>query len=71
MQCRTAKIGCVDCKMLLAQMINAALAPLRKRRAEIAAKPEYVKEVLADGAKRARVIARKTIKEVKQKMGLI
>jgi tryptophanyl-tRNA synthetase len=70
-QCRAAKIGCVDCKMLLAGKINSALAPLRERRAEIAAKPQYVKEVLADGAKRASVIARKTIKEVKQKMGLI
>jgi tryptophanyl-tRNA synthetase len=70
-QCRTAKIGCVECKMLLAQKINTALAPLRQRRAEIAARPEYVKEVLADGASRASVIARKTIKEVKQRMGLL
>ena len=70
-QCRAARIGCVECKTLLAQMINAALAPLRERRAEIAARPQYVKEVLADGAKRASVIARKTLKEVKQKMGLV
>ena len=70
-QCRSAKIGCVDCKMLLAQEINAALKPFRERRAVLAAKPRYVADVLADGAQRARVIARKTIKEVKQKMGLI
>ena len=70
-RCRTARIGCVECKTLLAERINAALAPFRERRAGIAAKPEYIKEVLADGAKRARVIARKTIKEVKQKMGLL
>jgi tryptophanyl-tRNA synthetase len=70
-RCRTARIGCVECKMLLAERINLALGPFRERRAEIAAKPEYIKEVLADGAKRARVIARKTIKEVKQKMGLL
>jgi tryptophanyl-tRNA synthetase len=70
-QCRSAKIGCVDCKMLLAQGINSALEPLRERRAAFAAKPQYVKEVLADGAKRASGIARKTLKEVKQKMGLI
>jgi len=70
-QCRAAKIGCVECKTLLAQRINTALAPLRQRRAEIAARPEYVKEVLADGAKRASVIARKTLKEAKQKMGLL
>ena len=70
-QCRSAKIGCVDCKMLLAQGINSSLATLRERRAGFAAKPKYVNEVLADGAKRASVIARKTIKEVKQRMGLI
>jgi len=70
-QCRTAKIGCVDCKKLLAQEINAALKPFRERRSALATQPQYVEDVLADGAKRAHVIARKTIKEVKQKMGLI
>jgi len=70
-QCRAAKIGCVECKTLLAEKINLALKPFRERRTEITARPQYVKEVLADGAKRASVIARKTIKEVKQKMGLL
>ena len=70
-QCRSAKIGCVDCKMLLAEKINSALRPFRERRAEIAAKPQYVKEVLADGAQCAQAIARETLSEVKQKMGLI
>jgi len=70
-KCRSAEIGCVECKTLLAEKINSALAPLRERRAELAAKPEYIKEVLADGAKRASVIARETLKEVKQKMGLL
>jgi len=70
-QCRSAKIGCVDCKMLLAQEINATLKPFREQRAALAEKPKYVTDVLADGAQRARVIARETIKEVKQKMGLV
>jgi len=70
-QCRSAKIGCVDCKKLLAQRINSALEPFRERRAALAAKPQYLADVLADGAKRAQVIARDTIVEVKQKMGLI
>jgi tryptophanyl-tRNA synthetase len=56
-ECRAAKIGCVDCKKLLAEAINTELAPLR--------------EVMADGAERARTIARQTLTEVKQKMGLI
>jgi len=69
-QCRSAKIGCVDCKTLLAQGLNSALKPLRERRAALAAKPQYVADVLADGAQRASAIAKETIAEVKQKMGL-
>jgi tryptophanyl-tRNA synthetase len=70
-ECRAAKIGCVDCKKLLAEAINTELAPLRQRRAELVARPEYIREVMADGAERARTIARQTLTEVKQKMGLI
>jgi len=70
-QCRSASIGCVDCKRLLAQEINSTLKPFRERRAVLATKSKYVAEVLADGAQRARVIARATLREVKQKMGLI
>ncbi|MFC1907791.1 tryptophan--tRNA ligase [Chloroflexota bacterium] len=70
-QCRSAKIGCVDCKMLLAQEINSTLKPFRERRASLAAKPKYITNVLADGAQRAQVIARETLKEAKQNMGLI
>jgi len=70
-RCRSADIGCVDCKKLLAEGINKALAPLRERRASFAARPEYVNEILTDGAKRAKVIAQKTLNEVKEKMGLL
>jgi len=70
-QCRSAKIGCVDCKMLLAQQINSSLKPFREQRAALASKPQYIADVLADGAQRAQVIARETLREVKQKMGLI
>ena len=70
-ECRKAGIGCVDCKKLLAKNMNQALAPLRAKRVEFAARPGYVKEVLADGAARARVIARETMQEVRQKMGLL
>ena len=70
-ECRAAGIGCVDCKELLARGINRALQPFRERRAIVAARPGYVEEVLADGARRARVIATETLREVKGKMGLI
>ncbi len=70
-RCRSAEIGCVDCKKLLASAINTALKPVRERRAALATEPQYIADILADGAERARVIARKTLEEVKQKMGLI
>ena len=70
-RCRSADIGCVDCKTLLARGINASLGPFRERRAVLAAKPQYVTDVLADGASRARLIAQETLREVKQRVGLI
>ena len=70
-KCRTANIGCVDCKMLLANEINATLQPFREKRHELADKPDYIRDVLADGAKRASIIARETLKEAKEKMGLL
>jgi len=57
--------------MLLAQEINSTLKSFRERRAALANKPQYINDVLADGAERARVIARQTLKEAKQKMGLV
>ena len=70
-RCTTAKIGCVDCKKLLAEKINEMLRPFREKRAALAAKPEYVQEVLNEGARRAREIACETMREVKEKMGLL
>lgn len=69
-QCRVAGIGCVDCKKLLAKNMNDSLALLRERRMALASNPGYIDEVLADGAKRAQVIARATMDEVRKKMGL-
>ena len=70
-ECRSADIGCVDCKKLLAREINETLEPFRERRKELAAKPDYIRDVLADGARRAQAIARETMREVKEKMSLI
>ncbi len=70
-ECRAAGIGCVDCKKMLAQSINSGLEPFRKKRAALASKPNYVTEVIADGAKRAETIAKETVKEVKEHMNLL
>jgi tryptophanyl-tRNA synthetase len=69
-ECRRAGIGCVDCKKMFARNLNAHFEPFRERRAELEAQPNYVDDVLADGAERARGIARVTIAEVKEAVGL-
>ena len=69
-ECTTAGRGCVDCKGELAGGVNAFLEPLRERRRELAEKPDVVREVLAEGGKKARAIAQETIAEVYDKMGL-
>jgi tryptophanyl-tRNA synthetase len=70
-ECRSARIGCVDCKKILAESINSNLKPFQEKRAALAAKPAYVAQVLADGGNRAEAIAEETLKEVKEKMKLL
>jgi len=69
-ECREAKIGCVECKRLLAEAINTELAPLRSRRSELAAHPEDIDRILREGAVRAGAVARTTLLEIKRKIGL-
>jgi tryptophanyl-tRNA synthetase len=58
-------------KEALAEDLVSALAPVRAASQELAAKPEFVREVLREGARRARLVARRTMVEVKLKMGLL
>lgn len=69
-QCTTAGIGCVDCKGILADAVNDYFRELRARCAELAAKPDEVRDILADGADRARTISREVLSEVQDRMGL-
>lgn len=68
--CRAAGIGCVDCKKRFAKNLSEYFAPFRERRARFAADPDYVWDVLADGARRATAIAGEVIVEVKSAVGL-
>ena len=70
-ECRSARIGCVDCKKILAEGINFSLKPFREKRANLASKPGYVAQVLADGANRAEAVADETLREVKKRMKLL
>ena len=69
-ECRRAGIGCVDCKKRFAANLNKHLEPFRAKRAELASKPDYVTDVLNDGAKRARAIAQETMREVREAIAL-
>jgi tryptophanyl-tRNA synthetase len=68
--CTGAKWGCVDCKKVLFENFDKELVPLRARRQELVAKPALVKEALLAGADKARVIARETMREVRDAMGI-
>jgi tryptophanyl-tRNA synthetase len=68
--CRSAGIGCVDCKKRFAANLAAHFAPFRERRAQFAADPDYVWDVLADGARRASAIADQVLGEVRSAVGL-
>jgi tryptophanyl-tRNA synthetase len=69
-RCQTAQIGCVDCKLKLAGNIAETIAPIRERADELRAKPKLIREILADGAERARAIAAPVMAEVYDLMGL-
>lgn len=69
-QCRSAGWGCIDCKKVLAESMEVELVPIRARAAELAATPSLVTDALGDGAARARAVARQTMAEVRERMGL-
>ena len=67
---RVGAVGDVEVKQKLARALNAALDPLRERRAEVLARPGRVREILMDGSLRARRIARETMEQVRGAVGL-
>jgi tryptophanyl-tRNA synthetase len=69
-ECRRAGIGCVDCKKRFAENLNKALEPFRTKRLELAAQPDRIHAILADGARRARAIAEVTMREVREAVQL-
>jgi tryptophanyl-tRNA synthetase len=64
--CRTAGIGCIECKAAMADHLIKWIAPIRARRTEYAAHPERVREILAAGSKKAQRVARKTMRRVRE-----
>ena len=68
--CRTAGIGCLDCKKVMIKHVVAELAPIYEKRAALEKKPREVVEVLAAGNKVARHKASETMTEVREAVGL-
>jgi len=70
-KCRTAGWGCLDCKRVLADNMIATLTPIRTQAVALKLKPDRVRAMLQAGAEKARAIARRTIAEVRRRMGLL
>ena len=68
--CRSANMGCVQCKKLFAKNLADYFAPFRERRAELAVDPDRVWEILEEGAGRAAAIASGVIAEVRDAVQL-
>lgn len=64
-ECRRAGIGCFDCKKLVADALIARIEPVRVKLEDYLARPGEIREVLKNGAGRARVVARQTMEEVR------
>ncbi len=68
--CRSGKLGCVDCKTNLADRIIEYYRPFRERRTELEKTPEIVNTVLADGARKVRPVVEGTMRAVRSAMSL-
>jgi tryptophanyl-tRNA synthetase len=68
--CRSASIGCIECKKILTENLVAELEPIRTKYNENINKSDIVWDILADGNKRANSVAEKTMNEIYKKIGL-
>ncbi|MGD8999891.1 MAG: tryptophan--tRNA ligase [Granulosicoccaceae bacterium] len=68
--CRTAGIGCLDCKGPVIEAVLAEQAPIHERAREFTDNPEVVRGIIKEGNERARDLARETLDEVRHAMGL-
>ncbi len=69
--CVTAGIGCLDCKQPVIDAVIKEQKPIRERAEDYAADPDAVRSIIAEGCEKARDVARETMEEVRQSMGLV
>lgn len=68
--CKSANIGCLDCKQPVIDSVLAEQRPMFERAQPYLEDPTLVKSIVADGCERARIVAKETMREVKEAMGL-
>ena len=68
--CRSAGIGCLDCKGPVIDAVLAEQSPIRERAMEYVENPNLVRTIIAEGCESARDVARETLEEVRQAMGI-
>jgi len=68
--CKTAGIGCIDCKKYIIDAVIAEQAPIHERAQEFITNPDMVRSIINEGSDKARDVARLTLEEVRQVMGL-
>ncbi|MGH8567489.1 MAG: tryptophan--tRNA ligase [Gammaproteobacteria bacterium] len=69
--CRGAGIGCLDCKQPVIDAVLAELAPIRERALDLERDTDAVRAIIAEGCEAARDVARETMDEVREAMGLV
>ncbi len=65
-ECRTAEIGCIDCKKLVADVMVERLSPIWEARAKLVEKPDRLEAIVEDGTKRAKIVSAETLAEVRE-----
>ena len=68
--CRSAGIGCLECKQPVIDAMLKELSPIQERASAYAEEPDMVKNIIADGCEKARDLARETMRDVHEAMGL-
>jgi tryptophanyl-tRNA synthetase len=68
--CKSGALGCVDCKRLMFEGLNAFLEPIREKRAQVEGSLKELKDIFLEGSEKARQTARQTLEEVREKMKL-
>ena len=69
--CRTAGIGCIDCKKVLIKNLTAVMEPIWERRSSLLDNPDTLEDIISAGSAKAQKAANATMEEVRDVIGLL